>query len=454
MKKFDFKQRLSEPYIIFYATKFDAYNAYRSDSKTIEIISYKTYMTYSKRYEMLKSFGCEATTKGLKAYVPLFIQYVDELQKVPKTPFYWLLYKTNNHAVAGAFKKYAGKFSHHESISKIEYEWSEKTFGSGIRTLDEKYADKLVYGYGYDLKMCHPHAMASKNLLIPNKQGHEFFIDALDFAKYNDWKEGYYHVNIKCTNPEFRKLFSFSKHNVYTKVSLYQAFKYQKQFTITIELVHNKHPNAYLYEKEDMETGHTIFGNWFKTHSAMRDILPENKLLKHLLSSASGQLHKKTVLLKTEKEIKDECLDFGSCHENHDYTFLNEKQYKTSGVDEDGYDNTITKILLLNNKSPINKIRFRPFLMSFIRNTVSRISIIDLSHVIRICEDAVIFSQEQDLNKIQSVYHLIPEDKSTGILMFNKNNRYNHKIIDFHDCEDESMKKAMLNHAKFNSLLL
>jgi hypothetical protein len=66
---------------------------------------------------------------------------------------------------------------------------------------------------------------------------------------------GMYHVKIKSSDPTF--IFGYSKDNVYANTCLYQAFKCKNEGKdITIELIQDGQPNAYLYGKKEKDGIH------------------------------------------------------------------------------------------------------------------------------------------------------------------------------------------------------
>ena len=81
---------------------------------------------------------------------------------------------------------------------------------------------------------------------------------------------GFYHVAITCDNDHFRKMLGFSKDNVYLKESLQFAMKHADDYDVTIELIHDDEPNAYLYDEDDMVPLNSITGEWFTNLTGLR----------------------------------------------------------------------------------------------------------------------------------------------------------------------------------------
>ena len=95
--------------------------------------------------------------------------------------------------------------------------------------LDDDVKDEYIQCYSYDYSFDYPKCMASDKLYIPSKQGKEYKLEKLP-ENINDLKTGYYRIKITCENPEFRKLFTYSKKNTYTERSIMQAMKYKDDF--------------------------------------------------------------------------------------------------------------------------------------------------------------------------------------------------------------------------------
>ncbi len=76
-------------------------------------------------------------------------------------------------------------------------------------------------------------------------------------------QSGYYRVKITCDNPEIRKVFVFSKHNVYTNTSLRYAIEQKERFGVKIELIIDDKPNRYTHTNQQQwlqDTRYSIDG--------------------------------------------------------------------------------------------------------------------------------------------------------------------------------------------------
>lgn len=419
-------------YYIYYKD-CDFFVAWDSETDEIKKMKYKDMNLEYNWYKMLKYGGCESTPEGLRQYVKLFHDWHDEIVRNKILNVNWLSYKNNNWAVQLTFRRLAkGLYEDHDPIERLEANWMEKCFNSGIMQLDSKYEMKPFNGYGYDFKFCHPTVLACKNLLIPTKSGKEYTLTEL--PEINKIKVGYYAVKITCKNEQFKKLFSFSKDNVYTDRSLYHALKHQKEFNIKIQLIQNGKPNAYIYDSMYLTTGKKIFGNWFTKIFRLKKMFPKNGLVKHLGSSLSGELARKRKTTKTYDEIEKEKLDVG-INGKHDYEFIDEKHREGEDV----------RVIIRDNKSPfIYNIRYQPFLHSFVRNKVARVAYPRLNHVVRVYADSLIFSKPHEFKE----FDLFPEEKSTGLLLFKKANQKIDLSILEYDTELINVIKSRANICK------
>jgi hypothetical protein len=106
----------------------------------------------------------------------------------------------------------------------------------------------------HNITVSHTLSYTHTHNYIPTKRGREVTLTELDFYKL---EVGMYHVKIQSTDPTF--IFQYSKDNIYAHTCLYQAFKCKKEGkNITIELVQDGQPNAYLYGKEEEYIKHHI----------------------------------------------------------------------------------------------------------------------------------------------------------------------------------------------------
>ena len=423
-------------YFLCYALENDE-NEYRVLSSETNII---TTMKYAEWFKLQRKFflmdGYDATDESLFKFAEDFKQYVAELKtnKIYKLDILFY-YGGLNTIVKQVFKRFAkGRYEDHEPISKVEKQWSNACYNSGLMYCDDDIGDEYIESHTYDYNSMYPRVMASDKFYIPKKQGKEHYLKSL--PKITDIQVGYYHVKITCEDNNFKKLFAFSKKNVYADRSLYQAMKYQDEFNVKIKLVDNVKYNAYLYDEECLTNAKRIFGKWFKIMSALKKEFPKNKIIKFLGSSLHGQLQAKHLIFKTPKQITDEKLDVG-INDSHRYVIVNHKIYGTYGKPDykEYYE-------LHDTETPTEfNIRLGAFLTAYVRNKTSRLvtghvffgkdiirnKLHDLDTVIRIHTDAVTFTEPMD--HLDDVDDLKKESKSSGKIKWKNVNTYFKKCV-------------------------
>jgi hypothetical protein len=211
---------------------------------------------------------------------------------------------------------------------------------------------------------------------------------------------------------------------VYLKESLHFAMKYANKYDVTIELIKDGEPNAYLYNADDMVPLNSITKEWFKNLTNLRKKLKDNKLLKHLISSAWGHLNANNKIYKSWEDIESEGLDIGTTSE-YDYKILNYYDYG----DRQCYE-------LLNCKSPYKyNIRLKPWITALARNLTASIVLEDIDRVVRVQTDSVSFTREQEFDNPD----LVIEEKTTGKIHWIHTNSY-HNISTGYKTKDLAKK--------------
>ena len=234
-----------------------------------------------------------------------------------------------------------------------------------------------------------------------------------------DIEYGYYHVKITSDDENFKKMFVFSKYNVYHSYSLQQAIEYKEiyEMKINIELIQDKEPNAYLYNKNDLVSLKSITTAWYNNLTKLRKQLPKNKLLKHLISSAWGHLNAKNYLYLEWEEIQEKKLNIG-VGECYEYEIINYYDYG----DREYYE-------LLNTKKPYkHNIRLKPIITAISRIMTSDIVLQDINNVVRVHTDSITFTKEH--KDIESE-KIIIEDKTTGLINWTNVNCYKNITRDY-----------------------
>ena len=382
------------PYIIYYQMKCGLFRVIRSD-KPKELLTYERLPDSIKhKYHAFK--GYEASDQGLLKFGVDFRKYTRELNK-KNCPYRinYLFYYSHHVAVENVFKKLT-EIDTDEKVSETESIYMSWCYNGGL-TYCDTYEGQC---YGYDYNSFYPRCLA--NMDVPMKEGKEVYTDVFKILKSGSQKlkYGMYYVRIQSDNPDAIKIFSFSKHDVYTHYSIEFAWQHRKRFKFKFAFYHTE-INSYVYDT--IVPGSEIFGNWMTTLTNLRKTLPKNKLLKHLLSSLWGCLTRYNTLMKTYEDIDNEKLDVGHGddfhYQIHDHIIAGKCDYYVLRNNRDRYRHSMA--------------RLKPFLVSYARNAIANIALKDIDSVIRIHTDGVCFTSEQDMTGID---HILPEDKTTGNL--------------------------------------
>lgn len=357
-----------------------------------------------RKFIMLNCKDNEATDEFLEEYSKDFKRWANELKESVLHIDYQNYYSDYT-AVTCTFNRYCKKnYRNHKPISPTEYHWFQGCANFGLQYLKEKDITKKCWSYDFKNQYG---LILSGDYYIPTCEGEEKKLKKL--PKRKNLEPGFYRVSITCENDDFRKIFSFSKSNIYLKESLQFAMEHADDFDVTIELITDGKPNAYLYDEDDMVSLKSIAGEWFQRLTGLRKKLKDNRLLKHLISSAWGHMNARKKIFKSWEEIESEGLDVGM-FDVHDYMIL---KYNNYG-DRDCYD-------LLDRKSPYrHHIRLKPWVTALARNLTASIVLEDIDKVVRVQTDCVSFTREQDFEDD----NLVLEEKTTGKIHFYHANSY------------------------------
>lgn len=381
---------------------------FMQDNKYYYLHENGMYKVHDKCLKNIGSFhmfkGYDANEQGLRQFKKDFTQWRKELLNVndgsPK--ILYTKYKTNRAATLMTFHRFAKEcINHHTTITRKEYDYHEQCNNGGLQSCIKG----IHQSYGYDFTAFYPSLLVEDELLIPTCEGEEVVLNKLPISK--NLKVGIYHVRIISENENFLKLFNFSKANMYTNYSLAYALKNKKKFNITVELIQDGKPNAYIYEK--VESVKNIFNEWYTELMKVKQQYPKNKLIKHLLSSLWGQLIAGNVEYMTEEEINKNKYSV-SIGKDTDYHILNYSINETSAYYK-----------LLNVKQPYKyNIRLKPFLTSYGRTKVAEVAMKNVDSIIRIHTDGIVYNKPIEHNLI----NLIPEEKTTGLIEWKNQNNY------------------------------
>jgi hypothetical protein len=299
----------------------------------------------------------------------------------------------------------------HEHINALESQYMESTFNAGLMYCQEGTFDC----HGYDFSNYYASILASENFRFPTGQGTEQILKK--FPDMTKLKTGFYRVKIESTDERVKKVFSFSSDDMYTSDMVKFAFEIQARFNMTIELIQDGLPNAYIYMLKQITNGKRIFGEWFKKMSELKQELPKNFLVKMLSSSLWGHLSRRNT--KTIKESQTDDMNIGL-------------------VVDDDIDHLILDYIIPQNGEPYYKLldvkrpylfnlRLKPWITSYGRIKTARIVLDHLDDVVRVHTDGVVFNKPKEFN----IDGFIPEKKTTGKIQFNNLNDY-HLVNELH----------------------
>ena len=222
----------------------------------------------------------------------------------------------------------------------------------------------------------------------------------------------YFRCKIICTDPNIKKVFSFSPDNVYTDIMIMFAYELKSKFNISIELIQDGKPNAYVYDGDDIIQTRDIFIKHNYQLSELRKKHPKNRLFKHCLSSLWGSLCQANKKTRTQSQLEEQNIDY-------DY-FDAEYIIKDVGYNADGTE----YFEIINQNQPYihNLARIKAYLSAFTRIKTARLALKNLNACVRIHTDCVTFSEP--LKNYDKITGLCLEDKSTGLIKWTNQNQY------------------------------
>jgi hypothetical protein len=350
----------------------------------------------SNYYEAGK--GYETNLISLIKYRTDFNKWADEIE----TDINYKKYRSHDDAVLYVFQSKSTKILNELKIEPViynEFHFIESCSNGGLISLDYSIKNKEIQTYGYDFSAFYPNLLANFDLQIPIKTGKPQIIKSLNFPL----KYGIYKVNITSENPDFYKLFSFSKNNYYTHYSLNWCNKYKEKFNIKISLLED---NALIYE--NLAETNKIFSCWFKHLSKLKVKYPDNKLIKRLMSSLWGSI------CQYKREFFDDIDELDISYKNDkdetEYKLLEEIYYKSDC-------NIKTRYSVIKSNSPYTNClaRLKPFLTSYARLQMAEMIIEEdiIKDIIRIHTDNVCLSKPHNFKHL--VYYPIEEAKTTNL---------------------------------------
>jgi hypothetical protein len=188
------------------------------------------------------------------------------------------------------------------------------------------------------------------------------------------------------------------------------ANELKNKFDISIDLINDGKPNAYIYEAEDLIQTRNIFIKHNHQLTELRKKHPKNRLFKYSLSSLWGCLCQANKKTRTEAQLKEQNIDY-------DY-FDAEYIIKDVCYNADGTE----YLQIVNQAQPYlhNLARIKAYLSAFTRIKTARLALKNLNKVIRIHTDCVTFSEP--LKYCEN--GLCIENKSTGLIKWTNVNEY------------------------------
>lgn len=388
-----------------------------------------------KYFELYKGYTCDV--QGLRNFKNDLMQWSNELNNLHKIDY--TNYYKNSDAVYFTFLKYSTnllkkylkikdikhlnapsekddietiKIKNSIAIVKTEFNYFERCGNSGLMTIDDSIKNKEIDCFGYDCPAFYPHLLGSDkfDLKIPICNGTESKISNFK-AKL---KYGIYECKITCNDKNFKKLFMFNEENCYTHYSLNLCLKYKKRFNIQLEILNlDKETNCYVYEEKNLINTNLLFGEWFKILIQIKKDLPDNKLVKHLLSSVWGSLcqFKRTFIHDITELQKMDVSFIKNTDQQTKYKILDNYQRFDENSDE-----WIYSYAVLDVESPYKiNLRIKPFLTSYARKCFAEMiidTVSNLDDIVRIHTDSVILRKDYDFTNLK--YFPIADKKITG----------------------------------------
>eukprot|EP01040_Poterioochromonas_malhamensis_P006084 gene6084-6550_t len=390
----------------YYYEQGEKYRIYCTETKEFETIER---LPYDK--QIFYTFKGYESDEGILKYIEDLKQWTKELKETTKIDY--LKFRTHSGAIPLIVKNLCKTFDDFDNIDMTEASWLEKCNNSGLQKLLKTHKGQC---YGYDFKAFYLSVLGKEDLdfYIPMNAGKEYTLEDIDYYKL---QTGMYRVKITSDDPKF--IFSYSKDDVYTNISLYDAFKYQRNgLNIKLELIKDGKPNAYLYGKKATEGVHSsryVFGKLYDKLMKAKQTYPKNKLVKFICSSIWGHICEFNKLNLTIDEIIEKDL---YCTPDKTDT---EADYYI-------HDMTDRYFTLINPKKPYkyNIARIKPFLLSMGRRITTTVAMLHIDDVIRIHTDNITFSKQHNdvMSKFKTYPELLAEDKTSGFIDWQGVNTY------------------------------
>jgi len=233
-------------FMTYYELSNGSYRVMRTD-KPKEFFTYeKLPITIQRRYHMFK--GYEPSDQGLKQFTTDFKRWCKELNKTDnKYRIDYTLFYSHWVSTIQVFKKLSKKSKYElidDNVSEIEARYISMCHNGGLT-----YCNPGTYNcYGYDYNSFYPRCLGSQAFKFPIRQGRECLVDLFKLLKSNTKLDhGYYNVQITSTNSDTKKIFAFSKEDMYINYSVQFAWNHRKEYDFKFAFYKHDEFNCYLY---------------------------------------------------------------------------------------------------------------------------------------------------------------------------------------------------------------
>ena len=324
-------------------------------------------------------------------------------------------YSTINKAVNDIFFNNINhdKIQNLPKINFKELHLFENCLNSGLMTINKKYLNVETKCYGYDYKKFYFNMLQKIHIPISEPEYHT--IETIDFKNLGF---GLYRCKIICHSEIFNNIFNFNKNNIYTHNTLKVLYQYKDLYNIEFELLQPDNEfdyNKVLYTKTiEFKILAKI---WIKMMKIILSKCENNFIAKALVSQLWGN-----VIKYKKQRVHDEKLS------DYDYTNIDKIDY-TNKYEHYEIKHTDDFHYLVDADDAFAHplARLKPFLTAYCRNYIFNfLSENNLAkNVIRIQTDGIVFNKKY--NFCQFDYAPIPENKTTGKMIFNNINKY-HKV--------------------------
>lgn len=320
-----------------------------------------------------------------------------------------------------------------ETIDKIEFKMLENCISSALMTIDKTILKKPIECYGYDFSKFYYQML--KRIKIPNCKPEYKVIETIDYTKLDF---GIYRVKILCENKQFWNVFNFNSSHHYNHNTLKNLYKVKDKYKIEFKLleideIYNY--NQVLYKSTiKLER---VFKDYFKICDKLLENCSKNNwLMKQFVSRTWGILTKYNKIYHHSNVLEN--LDWYNLSKiNSDIEIYEYYNYDSVG-------DTHSLIPSYNAYKYKGLGRIKTFLTEFSRNYIFKMldELNVVENVMRCHTDGIVFNKPIDFTKLD--YYPKPEDKSTGIIIFNNLNDYYH-ICNKCDCEYKFDKNIIHN---------